>query len=117
MIRIVKAGDAAIEKFNARPAFPEEAEQAAFKVLADIRKRGDRAVAEYVAKFEGARLKPEDFLVGDVDFSSLDRKVVAAVKDAHRRVLKFSRASLRKASQNERRRSRGKSSEKLLQGG
>jgi histidinol dehydrogenase len=97
MIRIVKAGDAAIEKFNARPAFPEEAEQAAFKVLADIRKRGDRAVAEYVAKFEGARLKPEDFLVGDVDFSSLDRKVVAAVKDAHRRVLKFSRASLRKA--------------------
>ena len=97
MIRIVKAGDAAIEKFNARPAFPEEAEQAAFKVLADIRKRGDRAVAEYVAKFEGARLKPEDFLVGDVDFSSLDRKVVAAVKDAHRRVLKFSKASLRKA--------------------
>ena len=97
MIRIVKAGDAAIEKFNARPAFPEEAEQAAFKVLADIRKRGDRAVAEYVAKFEGARLKPEYFLVGDVDFSSLDRKVVAAVKDAHRRVLKFSKASLRKA--------------------
>ena len=97
MIRIVKSGDAAIEKFNARPAFPEEAEQAAFKVLADIRKRGDRAVAEYVAKFEGARLKPEDFLVGDVDFSSLDRKVVAAVKDAHRRVLKFSKASLRKA--------------------
>ena len=97
MIRIVKAGDAAIEKFNARPAFPEEAEQAAFKVLADIRKRGDRAVAEYVAKFEGARLKPEDFLVGDVDFSSLDRKVVAAVKDAHRRVMKFSKASLRKA--------------------
>ncbi len=97
MIRIVKSGDAAIEKFNARPAFPEEAEQAAFKTLADIRKRGDRAVAEYVAKFEGARLKPEDFLVGDVDFSSLDRKVVAAVKDAHRRVLKFSKASLRKA--------------------
>ena len=97
MIRIVKSGDAAIEKFNARPAFPEEAEQAAFKVLADIRKRGDKAVAECVAKFEGARLKPEDFLVGDVDFSSLDRKVVAAVKDAHRRVLKFSKASLRKA--------------------
>ena len=41
MIRIVKAGDRRIEKFNARPAFPEEAEKAAAQVLADIRRDGD----------------------------------------------------------------------------
>ena len=97
MIRIVKSGDAAIEKFNARPAFPEEAEQAAFKTLADIRKRGDRAVAECVAKFEGAKLKPCEFEVRDTDFSAIDKSVIKAVKDAHRRVMKFSKASLRKA--------------------
>ena len=53
MIRIVKTGDGRIEEFNARPAFPQEAEDAAFKVLAEIRRDGDRAVRKYVAKFEG----------------------------------------------------------------
>ena len=53
MIRIVKAGDRRIERFNARPAFPEEAEKAAAQVLADIRRDGDKAVLAAVAKFEG----------------------------------------------------------------
>lgn len=95
MIRIVKAGDARVEKFNARPAFPDVAEKAAAEVLADIRKRGDKAVAKYVRKFEGARLKPSDFLVGEMDFSKIDKSIIKAVKDAHKRVMKFSKASLR----------------------
>ena len=41
-IRIVKVGDKAIEKFNARPAFPEEAENAAREVLDAIRRLGIR---------------------------------------------------------------------------
>ena len=97
MIRIVKSSDSRIEKFNARPAFPEEAEKAAFSVLSDIRKNGDAAVAKYVAKFEGAKLSARDFLVRETDFSRLDPSVVRAVKDAHRRVVRFSKASLRKA--------------------
>lgn len=95
MIRIVKAGDARVEKFNARPAFPDVAEKAAAEVLADIRKCGDKAVAKYVRKFEGARLKPSDFLVGEMDFSKIDKSIIKAVKDAHERVMKFSKASLR----------------------
>jgi histidinol dehydrogenase len=95
MIRIVKAGDARVEKFNARPAFPDVAEKAAAEVLADIRKGGDKAVAKYVRKFEGARLKPSDFLVGEMDFSKIDKSIIKAVKDAHERVMKFSKASLR----------------------
>ena len=98
MIRIVKTGDRRIEKFNARPAFPEEAEKAASAALADIRARGDRAVCELVAKFEGfkgAGLRLE------VDVAALEKaidpKIVRAVKDAHRRVMRFSKASLRKA--------------------
>ena len=51
MIRIVKTGDRRIEKFNARPAFPEEAEKAAAAALAEIKARGDAAVLDLVAKF------------------------------------------------------------------
>lgn len=96
MIRIVDACDRRVARFSARPAFPEAAEKAAAEVLADIRRSGDRAVAKYVRKFEGARLAPGQFKVEDVDFSGIDRSVIKAVKDAHRRVKAFSLASLRK---------------------
>ena len=95
MIRIVSAGDRRIEKFNARPAFPEEAERAAAEVLAAIRVEGDRAVRRYVARFEGYRGK--DLRVDlDRDFD-IPAPIRKAVADAHRRVLKFSKASLRES--------------------
>ena len=98
MIRIVKAGDRRIEKFNARPAFPEEAEKAAAAVLADIRSRGEAAVRAAVAKFEGFKGRQ---LRLEVDLAALEKridpKLVRAVRDAHRRVLRFSKASLRAA--------------------
>ena len=100
MIRIVKSGSPVVERFNARPAFPEEAEKAAAEVLAAIRKDGDAAVAKYVEKFEGAKLSPRRFRVSAAEMSAATAKVPAAVRraveDAHRRVMKFSKASLRK---------------------
>jgi len=96
MIRIVQAGDRRIAAFNARPAFPEEAEKAAADVLADIRKNGDAAVRRYVAKFEG--FKGRNLRVERTpDPAEIPAAVRKAVEDAHRRVLKFSKASLRKA--------------------
>lgn len=98
MIRIVNAGDPRIERFNARPAFPEEAEKAAFEVLAQIKRGGDSAVMSAVAKFEGFKArKAADLAVSldDCDAGAIPRPVLRAVADAHRRVLKFSRASLR----------------------
>ena len=100
MIRIVKTGDRRIAKFNARPAFPEEAEKAAAAALAEIRARGDAAVMELVAKFEGFAAKSAKALRVDlakVSEKGIDRKLVKAVKDAHARVLRFSKASLREA--------------------
>ena len=101
MIRIVKVGDKRIEKFNARPAFPEEAEKAAAAVLADIKANGDKAVLAAVAKFEGFRAKSASSLKLKVDAAklekSIDPKLVKAVRDAHKRVMRFSLASLRKA--------------------
>ena len=98
MPRIVSAGDPRVERFNARPAFPEEAEKAAAEVLAAIRKDGDAAVRRYVAKFEG--FKGRDLRV-DASLEDLRKSVapalLKAVRDAHRRVLRFSKASLRGA--------------------
>ena len=99
MIRIVSAGDRRIAAFNARPAFPEEAERAAAAALADIRARGDRAVLDLVAKFEGFRARAAGDLRVDlatVSERGIDAKLVRAVKDAHRRVLRFAKASLRR---------------------
>ena len=100
MIRIVRTGDRRIEKFNARPAFPEEAEKAAAAVLADIRAKGDAAVMRAVAKFEGFKVAKASALKVACDMrqleKSIDRKILKAVKDAHCRVLLFSKASLRR---------------------
>lgn len=105
MVRIVdwsvkKRQCRAVAEFLERSAFPEEAEKAASEVLAAIRARGDEAVAEYVAKFEGARLQPKQFQVSAAEMEKVDAAVSPAlkraVKDAYSRVMKFSKASLRK---------------------
>jgi len=92
MIEIVRTGDRRIARFNARPAFPEEAEKAAAEVLAAVRSEGDAAVRRYVAKFEGYRGRN---LRVDLGKLRIAPGIAKAVDDAHRRVLKFSRASLR----------------------
>ncbi len=104
MLRIVdwsakKKPSKVVTSFLARSAFPAEAEAAASAVLAAIRARGDAAVAEYVAKFEGAKLAPAQFRVSAAELKKVDAAVPTAlkraVKDAHARVLRFSKASLR----------------------
>ncbi|MBP5284717.1 MAG: histidinol dehydrogenase [Kiritimatiellae bacterium] len=100
MIRIAKPGSRYVEQFNARPAFPEEAEKAAREVLADIRVHGEKAVRKYVGKFEGFRCGGGESLridMSGITAKGISREVLRALADAHRRVLRFSRASLRGA--------------------
>ncbi len=105
MVRIVewaaeKPQSKIVTKFLARSAFPEEAEKAAAEVLAAIRAEGDAAVARYVAKFEGAHLTPKRFRVTEKELAAAEAAVSPdlkrAVKDAYARVMRFSKASLRK---------------------
>ena len=104
MIKIVewsvaKPQSKTVTRFLQRSAFPEEAEKAAAEVLSAIRAEGDVAVARYVAKFEGAKLSPKRFRVTDAELSAAEAQVPSAlkraVKDAHARVMRFSKASLR----------------------
>ena len=104
MIRIIdwsvaKPQSKIVTRFLQRSAFPEEAEKAAAEVLSAIRAEGDAAVARYVAKFEGAKLTPKKFRVTDRELAAAEAQVPSAlkraVKDAHARVMRFSKASLR----------------------
>ena len=98
MLKIVDPDRPLVKRFSARPAFPEEAETAAREVLAAVRREGDAAVRRYVAKFEG--FKGRDLRVAfDLKAleASIDKGVAAAVRDAHRRVMRFAKASLRTA--------------------
>jgi histidinol dehydrogenase len=104
MLRIVKWAakrpqSKVVARFLERSAFPEEAEKAASEVLAAIRAEGDAAVARYVERFEGAKLSPKMFRVSEAELSAAEAQVPTvlkrAVKDAWRRVARFSRASMR----------------------
>ena len=97
MIRIVKAGDRRLEAFNARPAFPEAAEKAAAAVLADVKARGDAAVRKYAVEFDGFRGRDLRCPLDDAAVAGVPAAVVRAIRDAHRRVMKVSRESLRKS--------------------
>lgn len=104
MLRIVdwsekKRQSKIVTAFLERSAFPEEAEKSAAAVLADVRVRGDAAVADCVSRFEGANLKPGQFRISQAELNRADASVPAhlkrAVRDAYTRVMRFSKASLR----------------------
>ena len=95
----VKKPNPKVEQFLARPAFPAAAETAAAEVLADIRKRGERAVLAAAKKFDGASLKPSELRVPTAEITAATKAVPAqvkrAVQEAHRRVMTFAMAGLR----------------------
>ena len=104
MLRIVdwsekKRQSKIVTAFLERSAFPDEAEKSAAAVLADVRVRGDAAVADCVSRFEGANLKPGQFRISQAELNRADASIPAhlkrAVRDAYTRVMRFSKASLR----------------------
>lgn len=103
MLQIVrwstKQSSPVVARFLTRSAFPAEAEKAAAVCLADIRARGEDAIADACHKFEGNTLKPAQFRVTDRELAAAEKAVSPAlkraVKDAHARVLRFAKAGLR----------------------
>jgi histidinol dehydrogenase len=70
-------------------------------ILADVRADGDRAVARYAAKFDGARLKPADFRVPPSELAAAARKLPAdqrrAMAAAQASIAAFNRRGLPQA--------------------
>jgi len=89
-----------VSAFLKRPAFEEKADLVARDVLADIRKRGDAAVLEYAAKFDGSALTARTMKVSQKEKldarNQIDADFKHAVREAHTRIVRFAKAGLRK---------------------
>ncbi|MFU8780632.1 MAG: histidinol dehydrogenase [Kiritimatiellia bacterium] len=89
-----------LETFLARPAFSAQAEESARLVLADIVREGDKAVCAYAARFDGAALRPKDLRIDAAALEAATRQVDPAfrraAREAHRRIMRFSKAGKKK---------------------
>lgn len=67
-------------------------------ILADIRVRGDAAVAHYALKFDGARLRPRDFRVSAREIAAASKRLAPdrrrALRAVHAAVRDFNRKAL-----------------------
>ena len=68
-------------------------------IVDEVRQRGDAAVAEYTAKFDGVSLRPDQFEVTteeiDQAVASVDADMIAALNHAHARIQTFHSKHLR----------------------
>ncbi len=89
-----------VAAFLERPAFDPEAEKLAAEVLADIRRRGDAAVAHYARKFDGASLTPAHFAVTREERTAAAAEVDLVFKrsasEVQTRIARFGKAGMRK---------------------
>ena len=81
---------ARLAAFCAGGAVPREISAAVAAILADVRARGDSAVARCAAKFDGARLRPGDFRVSAGELASAPGRL----SGAERRALAAARANI-----------------------
>lgn len=77
---------------------PEEISSSVADILASVRQGGDKAVAAYALKFDGARLFPRDFRVTKAEIAAASKALPAssrkALKAVHAAVLDFNRKTL-----------------------
>lgn len=78
----------------------EDVKETVASILADVVRRGDRAVADYTAKFGGPRLSPSRFRVSEDEIDSALRSTPTSTRRAIRasitNVATFAKKSLRK---------------------
>ena len=79
-------------------AVPPAITRAAAAILAGVRTGGDRAVARYAARFDGARLRPAAFRVTAAEIAGASRRLPAAQRRAlvaaHASIAAFNRRGL-----------------------
>jgi histidinol dehydrogenase len=77
---------------------PKEIQDSVAAILADVRQRGDEAVAYYAAKFDSAKLRARDFRVRDTELANAKNAITAAerkaMEAAHENIVAFNKKSL-----------------------
>ena len=89
-----------VADFLQRPAFLPEAEQTARTVLADVQARGDDAVLECAARYDGIKLTAPRLAITKAErmavLEEVDGDFKRAAADALARIVRFAKAGLRK---------------------
>ena len=103
-LRILKSGTPAMRRFMAliiaRRGGADEAKvnDAVAKIIAAVRRRGDRALFDYTQKFDGVKLTPRTLRVTAAELASAPKKIPArdrlALELAARRIARFHRETL-----------------------
>jgi len=87
--------------FAARAARDVEAERVAAEIVADVRKRGDKALCEWTKKLDGIDLIAEGVWIGEKEIRSArraaDKELVQAIEHAVRNVRRVAQQQLPKA--------------------
>jgi histidinol dehydrogenase len=90
----------AVDTFVQRPAFDEKAEEAARKVLQQIKRKGAPAIVQYARQFDGAKLTPATLRVSESDIAAATKQVDAAFRraanESRRRITAFAKKSMKK---------------------
>ena len=91
---------AALRKLDRRHIPTVELQEYVAGIIAEVKKRGDAALVEFAAKFDGAKLTAKSLAVTPAEFAAAQKSVPADVKRAlaasHQNVLAFAKRSLRK---------------------
>ncbi|WP_404425448.1 histidinol dehydrogenase [Nibricoccus sp. IMCC34717] len=89
-----------LAEFCRGASVPKEIQDAVTGILADVRQRGDEAVAYYTAKFDGAKVRARDVRVKPSDLAAaakaLPKADLRAMQDAHANILAYNKQGLPK---------------------
>src|SRR5438128_6099378 len=100
-MKILKLTAASEKKlFKAREKRDAEAERTAAEIVADIRKRGDKALFEWTKKLDGIDLRRDGLCIGEKEIAAAkraaDKGFLKAVEHAKRNVRRVSQEQLPK---------------------
>ncbi|HEV2495385.1 MAG TPA: histidinol dehydrogenase [Terriglobia bacterium] len=101
MLRIIRSSDKkSLDRLlRARTARLEEAEPVARRILADVRREGDRALVRYARKLDGVDLRAEGFTVSPEEIREARRQAseefIAALRDAARNLRAAARIDIK----------------------
>ena len=96
MIRIIRENerDEMLKRLEARAvAFDPELMNTVSTIIADVRERGDDALIDYTARFDGIELQPADLRVAEQTLNAcadkVEKRVLAALREAIKNVRTF----------------------------
>jgi histidinol dehydrogenase len=90
--------DSELTAFCRTSSAPREVTESVARILADVRSRGDAAVARFALRFDGARIRPRDFRVRPREIAAAAKGLPAASRRAleavHAAVVDFNRHTI-----------------------